>query len=337
MALEALGVTVQFVKWRLFSALWFCFIALFDRSTPFQCAIYSSNCFRRAFDNILIKFTPDVLYLVTVRVYGNIKDGGIPIYLDLIDSMGLNFLRRRQVAVGLKRAALAIEHERIRKFEIKVAQASTQSFVVSELDRGYIDVSSVTVLPLGTNLSQVEDMRERQNGYTVVFSGNMNYRPNIEAVIWFVQHCWHQILTGVPQARFIVTGSNPAPEILALRSYSGITVTGRVDSIASVLNASQVAVAPMQSGSGMQFKVLEAMACRLPVVATTIGLGDIGAMQSKEILVGDSPNKFSEAVIELLKNASKAKNIGCAGFSYVNTNHKWDRINKKFAKICQLD
>lgn len=336
-ALEALGITVHTVPWRLVDALWFGLMALFDSSVPLQCGFYTSHALRREFRKILQDFNPDAVYAVTVRPLCNISASKKPLYVDLVDSMGLNFSRRRDAARGLKRVLLAVESERVLEFERKVAQQATRSFVVSDLDRIYIGEDKVSVLPLGIDLSHFQQNHTFDQDAIVVFSGNMFYQPNVEAALWFVNCCWQAVKARVPEARLVIAGSNPTPSIKELALDSSITVTGRVESMAAVLNASQVAIAPMQSGSGMQFKVLEAMACAVPVVATTIGLGDIKAIANQDILIGDTPEAIVKLVVGLLKDAIKRVKVGEAGYRYVLANHQWDVINERFARACGLD
>ncbi len=90
----------------------------------------------------------------------------------------------------------------------------------------------------------------------------------------------------------------------------------------------------MQSGSGMQFKILEAMACGIPVVTSTLGLGDIKAVPGEEVLVCDSPGKFVESTLSLLRSNELRNRIGSAGLLYVQKNHSWDAINSKFETVC---
>jgi len=335
-ALEALGITVYTVPWRLMDALWFSVVALFDSSVPLQCGFYTSHTLRREFRKILQNFSPDAVYAVTVRPLLNVGASKKPLFVDLVDSMGLNFSRRRDAAHGLKKALLAVESERVLAFERKVVQKATRSFVVSDLDRIYIGEDRLSVLPLGIDLGHFQ----RSNAYVqdpiVVFSGNMFYQPNVEAVLWFVNCCWQGVKVLVPEVRLVIAGSNPTPSIKALAVDNSITITGRVESMAAVLNESQVAIAPMQSGSGMQFKVLEAMACAVPVVATTIGLGDIKAIANQDILIGDTPEAIVELVVELLKDASKRVKVGEAGYRYVLANHQWDVINERFSRACSF-
>lgn len=336
-ALQTLGITVYTVPWRLVDALWFGLIALFNSSLPLQCGYYTSHSLRRKYLEILQDFDPDALYAVTIRPLCNISASKKPLYVDLVDSMGLNFSRRRNAARGLKKALLAVESARVLEFERKVAQQATRSFVVSDLDRIYIGEDKVSVLPLGIDLSHFQQNHAFDQDAIVVFSGNMFYKPNVEAALWFVSCCWQAVKALVPEARLVIAGSNPTPSIKELEVDGSITVTGRVESMAAVLNASQVAIAPMQSGSGMQFKVLEAMACAVPVVATTIGLGDIKAIANQDILIGDTPEAIVELVVGLLKDASKRVKVGESGYRYVLANHQWDVINERFSRECGLD
>ena len=111
---------------------------------------------------------------------------------------------------------------------------------------------------------------------------------------------------------------------------SYLHITGRVASVGDVIKTSTVAIAPMQSGSGMQIKILEAMACGVPVVATSLGLGDIKAVPESDILIGDSPEDFTEMVIRLIRSEELNQYVGNNGLKFVESNHSWDSINERF-------
>jgi glycosyltransferase involved in cell wall biosynthesis len=128
-----------------------------------------------------------------------------------------------------------------------------------------------------------------------------------------------------------IVGDSPRSILKKIaKKDSSIILTGRVPSISDALNQSIIAIAPMQSGSGMQFKILEAMACAIPVVTTTLGLGDIKAMPGKEIVIADDPLDFSNAVIRLLESEDLCNQIGDLGRSYSIRNHNWKHLNQKF-------
>jgi len=334
--LELLGITVCTVPWSLVDVMYFGILAIFDSSMPFQTVFFTSIKFRSEVKEAVKIFKPDLIYSITLRPLCNLINYNIKIVVDLIDSLALNFSRRKDVSSGLTKYFLAIEANRIGKFEKKIVSTSFRSFVVSEIDKIYIGSESVGVLPLGVDKHQFYYDESCMRQPVVVFSGNMFYGPNIEAILWFVRCCWRGVLDVVPNAKLVIVGGKPASCVRRLASDPSIVVTGRVESVAAILRSCRVAIAPMQSGSGMQFKVLEAMACAVPVVATTIGLGDIKAVPGRQILIGDSYDKFIELVVELLLNPDKCSEIGLSGHSYVLENHIWDKINSNFSEACGL-
>lgn len=334
-ALESFGVTVQLIQWRVAPAALSLARALFD-GTPFQCAFYESIVFRRAFDAALREFNPDAVYCVMVRTMRNALSYQGSLFVDMIDSMALNFFRRSQMASGWRRLVLRAEYKRIKEFERRVAARASISFVVSDIDRREIGVSNVHVIPLGIDMSRFSAAAQPARAATIAFTGNMFYAPNVEAIVWFCERCWPDIKRAIPDARLVIAGNRPDPRVVALSADKSIQVTGRVDSIVTILNAAAVAIAPMQSGSGMQFKILEAMACAVPVVASTLGLGDISAAPGRDILIADSPEAFTAAVLSLLRSENLCSRIGTAGLRYVREQHDWEVLNERFENACGL-
>ena len=337
--LEQAGIAVHLVLWSKSEALWQLLLALPNSTMPLQCAWFKSRKFQYVVDEVIRRMDPDALHAVLIRILPNISDKGRGrlLYVDMVDSMTLNFSRRAQMASGIMRWLLNIESKRVCMAERKTAEAAQRSFVVSRIDQEAIRSSKVDVIPLGIDFERFKKEPVLKSVPVVIFTGTMSYQPNIDAVCWFVQNCWSGVKLAVPQAKFVIAGSNPIAKVMALAQRGAdIEITGRVPSIAGILNAATVAIAPMQSGSGMQFKILEAMACAIPVVTTGLGLGDIAAFPGRELLVADTPQEFSQAVIRLLNESEFANEIGDNGMHYVHRNHNWKFLNQRFAKLCNI-
>lgn len=328
--LESIGIHVTIINWSKIQAAFSVLKNIFNTDKPFQCALFESPAFRRAIASALVNFNPEAIYAVTIRALGNLDEYNAPLFVDMVDSMALNFYRRVKSANGAERFALNVEYQRVMEYERQVAQNATRSFVVSCVDKEMIGCEKIDVIPLGIDMRKFFRHPDGKSDPIVAFTGNMSYKPNIDAVLWFYNNCWKQLQQAIPSVQFLIAGSNPKPEIIALRSVSNITVTGRVSSLATVLNSSRVSIAPMQSGSGMQFKILEAMACGVPVVASSLALGGMEALVSVDIMLADTPDTFTDVIISLLKSASLRTKIGDAGLRYVQSNHSWDAINKQF-------
>ena len=270
-----------------------------------------------------------------IRVAPNINWYNGKLILEMVDSMGLNFLRRFHIAKGFKKWIFKREQIKVSNYEKSLADRSYRSFVVSSIDQKKINSRKVQVAPLGVKI--FKKFRKTVKKPIIVFSGNMFYQPNIDAITWFVKYCWSNILIQLPKAEFLIVGSNPTLEITAIeKKYPSIKVTGRVNSVFEVLNKASVSIAPMQSGSGMQFKILEAMACAVPVVCTSIGIGDIKAIEDKDVIVTDTPNDFAQKVVDIVKSQRQNDRIGKNGQLYVYKNHNWKKLNEKFVDLCDL-
>ena len=300
---------------------------------PFQVLYYYSDAFAKQLQTLLETEQFDLVHAYLLRSAPYINSVALPKVLDLIDSMQLNFERRASAETGLKRWLVREELNRLISYERGVGEIADRMIVVAEPDRRCLAQKHTSVIPLGVDTEVFSPEVAERTPYTIVFSGNMNYFPNDQAVRWFVDHCFSFIEAAVPRVRLVIAGRNPSELVKKYDERANITVTGFVESMPKLLNQAQLAIAPMQSGSGMQFKILEAMACGLPVVTTTLGLGDIQAVKEKEICVADSAEDFARVTIELLSNPSTVENIGFNARNYILANHSWECMAEKVDDI----
>jgi polysaccharide biosynthesis protein PslH len=294
---------------------------------PLQAAYFYSNSFQSELSQLLKKNKYDLVFPFTLRMSEYAQNIKINKYIHLIDSMYLNMKRRANNEVGIKKLIFNYESKKVRLYERKLIHKYDKSFLVSQIDKEVIDKqdSSIIVFPNGT---EVHDCKKDLSGerLNIVFTGNMGYFPNQDAVVWFVKNCWNSILCNFSNANFKIIGKSPSKKIKDFQcSYKNIEVLGFVDSISSELCKADIAISPMQSGSGMQNKILEAFAVKTPVVTTTLGLGDIKAKKEKDILVADTAADFIKK-INYLADKEERNTIGENGFNYALKNHSWEKI-----------
>ncbi|MGZ5203107.1 MAG: TIGR03087 family PEP-CTERM/XrtA system glycosyltransferase, partial [Telluria sp.] len=158
----------------------------------------------------------------------------------------------------------------------------------------------------------------------LVFTGAMDYWPNIDAVKWFAAEVFPSVRQRFPDARFYIVGSRPAPAVQALAQQDGIVVTGTVPDVRPYIAHAAVAVAPLRIARGVQNKVLEAMAMATPVVVSPQALEGIDAVPGSELVLADEPAAFADACAALLEGRDSASAaIGRAARAKVQRQYSW--------------
>ena len=170
---------------------------------------------------------------------------------------------------------------------------------------------------------------------TLIFSGKMSYHANISMVRYLVTEIMPRIWRVRPSTRLYIVGKDPSVDIKDLGKNPLITVTGTVDDIRPFLWRATVSIAPLIYGAGIQNKILEAMATGTPVVTTSKAVSALDIQVGKEILVGDSSDEFSQAVLRLLEKQNFQQEVGAAGASYIRTHHSWLPIASQLVGVYQ--
>ena len=216
------------------------------------------------------------------------------------------------------------EWKTLLRFEKKLAAAAVTNVLCTPLEEQIfqreIPGLPTTVLQNGVDLKYFQPAPERTEAGRLVFTGVMDYLPNIDACVHFVQ----DIRAQHPEARFDIVGSKPTPEVQALADTPGVTVTGFVDDIRDWAQKAAVAVAPLRIARGIQNKVLEAMAMGLPVVGSTSATQGVQGQPGQHYWVTDDPAEHAAMVIALLDDADKAHALGQAGRQFVEDHYDWE-------------
>ncbi len=198
---------------------------------------------------------------------------GFPLVLDFIDIDSLKWAALARTTGWPMRWIYRREAKYLARFEAHAARRSVSSIVVNERERDALvqiaPESDVHVVGLGVDLGNLRPKTAPTKEPRVVFCGVMNYKPNVDGVLWFAREVWPRIVAQRPDATFVVVGSKPTESIRRLASEgNGIEVTGTVDDVREYLWGAAVSVAPLWTARGLQNKVLEALAAGLPTVIT---------------------------------------------------------------------
>ncbi len=178
---------------------------------------------------------------------------------------------------------------------------------------------------------------KRFSGPVIAFTGQMDYRPNVEAVRDFAANAMPAILEKIPQAKFVIVGRRPTADVRALARLPGVEVTGTVDDVRSWLSAADVIVAPLRIARGIQNKVLEAMAMAKPVVVSPAAAAGISAQDGTHFIVAKDVAAEAQAVIDLLANPQAGINIGQAARLHVVNEYGWARQLASLGRIMGFD
>lgn len=215
------------------------------------------------------------------------------------------------------------EFKKLQDFEAKLVKEFEASVVISENEKQLLpQTDRLFVVRNGIDLEYFSP-REKYDPDTMIFTGAMDYFPNIDAVAYFHEQIFPLIKKERPGAKFIIGGMNPAPRISALQSDDTF-VTGFVPDMREYLGRAAVCVVPLRIAKGVQNKVLEAMAMGVPVVSTSSANEGIHAIDQRDLVVADDPSRFADSVIQILENNERAKALAQQGRIFVERNFAWE-------------
>ncbi len=238
----------------------------------------------------------------------------------------------------IDRAVFKLEAAKMSRFEPAQTRRFHHVIAVSETDRqamsGMIDPSHISVVPTGVDLSKYRyEPALRPSGSLVVFTGSMDWQPNIDGVEFFCSEIWPLVLQKVPQARFRIVGRDPHPRVKKLASGT-VEVTGSVPSIVDHLREAAAIVVPLRIGGGTRIKIYEGMAMGKATVSTTVGAEGLDVQHARDILLEDSPDRFAEAVATLLQDEDMRRRIE-AGAVATARKYDWSVITQRFVEVLQ--
>ena len=303
--------------------------------TPYLAVVYSRPALRRA----VAALAPGHEAAQAEFPYGAALIADLPL-LKVMDAHNVE----ADILAGNARHASSLPrrvHHRLqaafmRRFERRTAARMDWVLACSEEDRrAFADLCPRTL----TVPNAVADVRERDEpqGLEVLFTGLMSYLANAEGALWFVSRVWPLVLAGEPRARLLIVGKDPGPAVRALDGPT-VRVTGRVEDVSGYYRQAAVFVCPLRVGSGTRLKILEAMSWGVPVVSTPLGRAGLEAVDGREIVTAEEEGDFARAVLSLLADPARRREMGRAGRELVASRFTWGRaaqtLNEKVYRTC---
>lgn len=263
-------------------------------------------------------------------------------YLILDQHNAEYILQRRALAVdarSLRRwpqaAYSLVQWLRLRSYERSVCNRCDLVLAVSAKDAQALRrlglSAPIAIVPNGIDLPQVETVVPEETvrhlpGHHFVFPGKMDYRPNVDAAVWFAQAVFPEVRKRLPQAHLWLVGRQPHPSVAALANQPGIHVTGEVLDVWPYIAAATAIVAPLRMGAGTKLKVLEAAALCKPLIATSIGAEGYAASAGRDFLLADSAAELAEACVNVANDPHLAARLGANAHEHLARPLNWDRI-----------
>ena len=275
-------------------------------------------------------------YIRSAEILHAVRDKVPVSFLALQLAQTLNTERLAKTAHSwIERLFYRFETSRMARYESKVWQGVSRTVLIGNKDLNAIrevcsrfgepSIDNHVFGPHGVDIEQFKPRDPSlEEAAAIVMSGVMRYAPNVEAASWFVSHVWPLVRQTRPDAKFYLVGRDPTPALLALDGKNGVIVTGTVDDPGDWIAKATVSIAPIRAAAGLQNKLLEAMAMGKPVVATSVANEGIGAVPDRDILIVDDAKPMAEAILQLLDDPVRRKQIGASGRRFVEEHWTWE-------------
>lgn len=315
---------VRIPRWRILLKL---FTALLSR-LPFQVSYFHHRHAQQRIDQAIERFRPDHVLCQLVRTTEYLRHRhALPKTLDYMDTLSKGMERRTETAPWYLRPIFRIETRRLIRYENLMFDLFDHTVIISAQDRDYIyhpDRERMVVIPNGVDMAHFAPQHVEPH-YDLLFTGNMNYPPNIDSVLYLAHRVLPLVREQRPGTSLLISGVDPSPAVRDLaRNDARIEVTGWVKDIRSSYAAARIFVAPMQIGTGLQNKLLEAMAMRIPCITSPLANNAVGAVPGTSILLGEKPEDYALHILRLLEDTALRERIAEEGFRFVKAHFDWD-------------
>ena len=327
-ALQPYCISVTFIDISKISIL-FNIIKSFFKGLPLQCGYFYNKKAHKKIKSLIEKHKPDMLFGQLLRVAEYIRYEKTPKTIDYQDVFSMGMKRRKEIAPFYMKPFFNMEYKRLKRYEHNIFNDFDVKTIISAQDRNFIDherKDEILIVPNGVD-HEYYTPQDCEKKYDIVFTGNMAYAPNVNAVEYLANHILPLVWKKLPETKLYIAGATPDPRVKKVASDK-IIISGWIDDMRDAYAQSRIFIAPMRIGTGLQNKLLEAMSMRLPCITTTLANNPLGAEIDKEILVGNNEHELANHIITLLTNKEKANTLAQNGYDFVRRVYDWSEATK---------
>lgn len=322
----SLGVRLEVVTLGSVGAVQALAQAVVGDRRPLQVLLYERGPAQRRVAALIAAGGFDVVHAQLVRTAPYLPGPeGPPVVLDLIDALSANLARRARQERGPLAPVAAWEATRLARFERELIGRTARSLVVSAAEREALGGGPrIVVVANGVDTDAFAYHDGPRPPARLLFFGNLGYFPNVDAVRWLVSEIFPRVRATVPAAELRLVGARPARAVRALARAPGVSLAAAVPAMAPEVAGATVALVPMRAGTGLQNKVLEAMAAGTPVVATPPAIAALDVRPGEHLLVADDAPGVAAATVALLRDPARARAMAAAARALVERRYSWE-------------
>ncbi len=256
--------------------------------------------------------------------------------------------RVRQTSAWYLRPVLALESNRLKRYEGEIVQSFDHTFAVAEPDadalreaarslpgRSDAKQDRISVIPIGVDTGRIRPAQHNQGSMNILTLGTLHYPPNADGVRWFAREVFPLVLQQIPAACLTIVGKNPPKDFLQMANDDPkhFRVTGYVPDLEPYFRDAALVVVPVRAGGGMRVRILEAFARGMPAVTTTVGLEGIEARPGEDIFVEDTPREFADSVARVLKDAGLQAQLAKNGRRLAETRYDFRVVLQELEQV----
>jgi len=304
---------------------------------PFQTGYFYSSAVKRKMDQLLHTIKPDHIYCQLIRTAEYVKNiHNTPKTIDYMDALGKGMHRRAEISSGIRKYLFQVEGRRLTAYENRIFDYFNHHTIISVQDKKLIQHpqhDKIHVIENGIGDEFLDYQKSPEKKYDLVFVGNLNYAPNVECAEFIVNQIL-PLLASKKELRVLICGANPGSRLQRL-AQKNVEIQGWVEDIRASYVSGKIFLAPLFIGTGLQNKLLEAMALGLPAITTPLANNALGAKNNESILLAETAQEFADKIIYLLENEPIAQSIAKAGRGYVSTHFSWQQSAEKLESVFQ--